>query len=388
MHRRHDHRPVLPHCRHCVSDVGDGPIVDGGFNRSPLGNGQEVTEGIALAETFFDGVYTDLAIGKLNRGLGWTLPNGKNLNPASIGYFKPPSSMQVTAYGFGKHNPCFSTNPHVDGHRRYKQYNYRGKDSSEPFVCPGDSGGPHFLGWFTDPPQGQDVFYLSSSKRHLWRVKEYLLAKMRKHTWNGLEVGIDRWGMDYASLEVEDGSACEFACGRDGACKAFTYVSPWRRCFLKQGLPDATPCQDFVSGVPQFLNVHIDLPGSDLYSFTAPSFDACEAVCGRDVACDAYTFSLQDGGCWIKAWQPSPVMKIGFVSGWRRGFESRTQRPGGNYKSLTFNDDSSCADACMREARCRAWSFEDSRLLLAKGVHYAPRVPQCCHLWHPGRSRV
>jgi hypothetical protein len=71
------------------------------------------------------------------------------------------------------------------------------------------------------------------------------------------EVGIDRTGGDYRSLDVPadpSGQTCKAACEADSRCRAWTYVRPGyhgpnARCFLKERVrpPRRKPC--CISGV-------------------------------------------------------------------------------------------------------------------------------------------
>jgi hypothetical protein len=72
----------------------------------------------------------------------------------------------------------------------------------------------------------------------------------------GLEENTDRMGMDLKviDLSVSDPLLCQQACAEEINCKAFTYVKPGyqgtnARCYLKSGVPDATPNDCCTSGV-------------------------------------------------------------------------------------------------------------------------------------------
>lgn len=71
-----------------------------------------------------------------------------------------------------------------------------------------------------------------------------------------LETNTDRPGMDYSSFDLGSAnpSLCEQACNSDPDCRAFTYVKPGvqgpnARCWLKNGIPTATPNDCCDSGV-------------------------------------------------------------------------------------------------------------------------------------------
>jgi hypothetical protein len=71
-----------------------------------------------------------------------------------------------------------------------------------------------------------------------------------------LETNTDRPGMDYDSFDLGSAnpSLCEQACNSDPDCRAFTYVKPGvqgpnAKCWLKNGIPAATPSDCCDSGV-------------------------------------------------------------------------------------------------------------------------------------------
>jgi hypothetical protein len=71
-----------------------------------------------------------------------------------------------------------------------------------------------------------------------------------------LETNTDRPGMDYSNFDLASAnpSLCEQACNGDPDCRAFTYVKPGvqgsgARCWLKNGIPTATPSDCCDSGV-------------------------------------------------------------------------------------------------------------------------------------------
>jgi hypothetical protein len=72
----------------------------------------------------------------------------------------------------------------------------------------------------------------------------------------GYELNVDRPGWDIANFDLSQANPdlCRDACLRDGRCRAFTYVNPGvqgpsARCWLKGGVPNATPNNCCVSGV-------------------------------------------------------------------------------------------------------------------------------------------
>jgi hypothetical protein len=71
-----------------------------------------------------------------------------------------------------------------------------------------------------------------------------------------LETNTDRPGMDYSNFDLASAnpSLCEQACNSDPDCRAFTFVKPGvqgpsAKCWLKNGIPTATPNDCCDSGV-------------------------------------------------------------------------------------------------------------------------------------------
>ncbi|MGV8057670.1 MAG: PAN domain-containing protein [Smithellaceae bacterium] len=72
----------------------------------------------------------------------------------------------------------------------------------------------------------------------------------------GMEVDIDRPGLDYRSFDLTapDPNLCQAACTNEATCKAFTYVRPGvqgpnARCWLKSSVPNQVKSTCCVSGV-------------------------------------------------------------------------------------------------------------------------------------------
>ncbi len=65
-----------------------------------------------------------------------------------------------------------------------------------------------------------------------------------------IEPNTDRYGLDYKKLSgVASADDCRAACAKDADCDAYSYVKSSRDCYLKKGVPAATPNSNVVSGV-------------------------------------------------------------------------------------------------------------------------------------------
>jgi|SRR5690242_15802124 len=129
------------------------------------------------------------------------------------------------------------------------------------------------------------------------------------------------------------------------------------------------------AALPAAAQVGFDRPGGDYSSFVVRSGDpaVCAIHCERDTRCRAWSFSYPTGGagakCWLKNVVPPRTENSCCVSGVRgagviepRGgpIEFSIDRPGGDFRIFELPPDptgKSCAAACERDKRCRAWTY-------------------------------
>ncbi len=65
-----------------------------------------------------------------------------------------------------------------------------------------------------------------------------------------VELNTDRFGGDYQSLPTANAQACQEACMADRpTCKAFTFTTDFKICYLKNSVSPPTPCSNCISGV-------------------------------------------------------------------------------------------------------------------------------------------
>jgi hypothetical protein len=126
-----------------------------------------------------------------------------------------------------------------------------------------------------------------------------------------MEYNTNRSGEDYKDLDLNapDPALCANACMSEARCMAWTYVKPGvqgdnAKCWLKERVPHPTPDDNCVSGVGKNRG-------------------------GDGISSRQYTM------------------------------EYNTNRAGEDYQDLDLNtpDPELCANACMNEARCRAWTY-------------------------------
>ncbi len=141
------------------------------------------------------------------------------------------------------------------------------------------------------------------------------------------EVGFDRPGADVGyNTGVASVDACERKCTETPVCKAFTYVTTSKECFLKGAVPAAVAMTGAVSGVKRGLEARTDRPGQDYQSWSlrtgAP--EECQWLCDMDPACQSFSFVPKGvqfpsvAVCYLKSGIPaSTISNVGVVSGIR-----------------------------------------------------------------------
>lgn len=181
------------------------------------------------------------------------------------------------------------------------------------------------------------------------------------------ETGYNRAGGDYASFAPAEArpELCAAACGRDHACKSWTYVAPsgsgTGTCWLKNTVPVQSACSVCTSGVTQRrLEVGYDRPGYDFAWRSTSGADACADQCAQDDRCEAYTYTGAAGtNCFLKDAVPWAGAAPSMTSGVRGGLETNTNRWGGDYRSFTTSrlTPTTCQATCAQEAACQSWTY-------------------------------
>lgn len=138
-------------------------------------------------------------------------------------------------------------------------------------------------------------------------------------THYAMELNMNRYGDDYKDLDLDsaDPRLCAQACMKETKCKAWTYVKPGvqadnAKCWLKDKVPPATPDENCVSGVKK--------AGTSGGGTTT-----------SDTTTDRRSYRM----------------------------ETNVNLPGEDYKDLDLPtaDPALCAQACLKEAKCKAWTY-------------------------------
>ncbi len=137
-----------------------------------------------------------------------------------------------------------------------------------------------------------------------------------------MERDTNRFGEDYKDMDLASPAPrlCAEACLRETRCKAWTYVKPGvqgekAKCWLKDKVPPPAPDENCVSGVKG----------------------------KRSVAGGNVTPSAGSSGTGTQTY----------------AMERDTNRFGEDYKDmdLASPEPRLCAEACLREAKCKAWTY-------------------------------
>ena len=288
---------------------------------------------------------------------------------AMIAGSTPDFGETVTAYGFG----CTARPDDGGGFKQSKTFVFADDGAH---LCPGDSGGPAAYGPASWSPQiwgvhsaylvatGQDIYAWAAGYKHL--IEEAIRA------WDGgLEQGMDRYGMDYATAATADASACRRQCEADGACRSFSFSSG--TCWLKGGVPESRPRAGFVSGLPRFEQARTR-GGTAYRAFDATAGAAgCAADCAADRSCGAWTYKRATlrwpARCELKAVATTGVDDANATSGVvARQFELGWDRPGHDLAAYPRASAYDCARDCARRADCRAYTHVSGTCFLKDAV--------------------
>lgn len=145
--------------------------------------------------------------------------------------------------------------------------------------------------------------------------------------------GYDLYGGDYSRLAGKvDYSTCVAACRNDSRCKAFTYNTQARACFLKSQVPSLSPFNNAISGVLASLNQpsgprsgtcgagfttydNTDFFGNDLGGYNA-GLQRCRELCLTNGRCRGFSWINKQVSkrCWLKFALAPPSTSSGIVS--------------------------------------------------------------------------
>jgi hypothetical protein len=152
------------------------------------------------------------------------------------------------------------------------------------------------------------------------------------------EWGINYEGGDYSRFRTDDVRDCKSACRRDTLCRAYTYNTSSRTCYLKDRVNSPRRRSETVSGVKgdrggddryDVLDRYprdrregrlteewgTNREGGDYTRFRAEDVRECKAACWEDGRCRAYTFNTSRRECYLKDRVPGASRRSDTVSG-------------------------------------------------------------------------
>lgn len=150
--------------------------------------------------------------------------------------------------------------------------------------------------------------------------------------------GVDFAGSDMKTHKYVSYEACYSLCLNTNGCRAFTYNTRARWCFLKYGVGRMSYHKDAKSGFvndgtvtpPRMpsrnkanrsgfnIRYNTDYRGSDYQDYRGISLNTCRARCQASNYCRAFSYIQRMRWCWLKSRVPRARYKAGVVSGVKR----------------------------------------------------------------------
>jgi hypothetical protein len=198
--------------------------------------------------------------------------------------------------------------------------------------------------------------------------------------------GYDVRGGDYQTVRTRSARACRAECERDPRCRAFAFDERREACYLKERAGTLERRRGFVAGIRGGVGgvdgrgrlteeVGVDYRGGDYADFRARDARACRAQCADDARCQAYTYNLRSGVCYLKDRVGAPERRRDTVAGVRGGgrhavpidgrddpfsafsLEVGYDYRGGDYTDFRSRDARACREQCADDARCQAYTY-------------------------------
>lgn len=295
--------------------------------------------------------------------------------PARIATRMPNNGERVTAFGFG----CTNRSPQSGGgSRQYFEFNF---GSASQALCPGDSGGPVFIGNRNAGGElwGINSDYSGSGSFASWNdifgdatgFKVQIEAIIRQWEGDDTEPGFDRPGGDYRSLWIYSNNVndCRRECHMDARCRAYTYRQPsatstYGYCWLKDRVAPMRPLSGFTSGTVGAIKRDLTFSGGyRVFTPTPATAEACAQSCSQEAACQSWRFS--GTVCWFSSGHETLTSATGNFAGHRQpATEANVDRWGADYRAFSTASAATCQGTCANEARCAAFTHYNSTCYL------------------------
>lgn len=138
----------------------------------------------------------------------------------------------------------------------------------------------------------------------------------------GLEVGVNRGGMDIATHTAASARVCADLCAKNEACEAYTHTSAaTNNCWLKNGVAGGGWASGMTSGVRRGVETNTYRGGTLLQSFwTQPSPYKCQTACANHASCASWSYQPPpsngpDAACFLFTDVGGRWNLTGYVSG-------------------------------------------------------------------------
>jgi hypothetical protein len=194
------------------------------------------------------------------------------------------------------------------------------------------------------------------------------------------ERGYDHRGGDYDHFRADDVDDCRRTCERDRRCQAYTFNLRTEVCYLKDEVRSRERNIDTVTGSKERWGDDFDddfseeegydYRGGDFDSFRSDDVRDCRRTCSRERRCVAYTFNERTEMCYLKDEVRTRQRNSETITGvrdvrggeWPDDDDDLTEERGYDYHGGDYDDFeaasvSACKNACRRDDRCVAYTF-------------------------------
>ena len=139
--------------------------------------------------------------------------------------------------------------------------------------------------------------------------------------------GYDAYGNDYRILKKVPYNSCVSACRSDRQCRAFTYNTSARWCFLKHAYSKLIPTRNAIAGYrrssasapPRVSSIRVipnaDVRGQDYSNLKRVTFQTCYKTCERSNLCRSFAYINRLRDCWLKTGRTPVLRKRGVTLG-------------------------------------------------------------------------
>lgn len=209
----------------------------------------------------------------------------------------------------------------------------------------------------------------------------------------GVTIGENREypGKSYKRFVAKSLDSCVQSCAKDANCLVYIFNEITKKCSFKSIIGDAKSARGVTSGyklTAREMDFHeigtfttkmktwesIDLPGGDYDNFSVNEDSDCSNQCLKEDRCKAFTFNRKSRTCWLKSTVSEKKSHASYISGVKLTDSSKTfnepqpiryiiktmrkvDLPGGDYWHFEASKAAKCAEMCLRESRCKAYTF-------------------------------